>query len=129
MAKKKSFNVRGTLKKNTEEPKLPKKVPLGKSTKDMDEIRERVDSIHEDVAGPSPIKSERETTSRPTKSTPSEAPTSGTRNKEQAKPEKLVRITVDTPQSVHMKLKIRSIQSGVTLREYILRLIEADLSE
>ena len=129
MAKKKSFNIRGTLKKNTEEPTLPKKVPLGKSTKDMDEIKERVDSIHEDAKGPSSVKSERETQSAPTSSTPSKAPTTGTRKKAEEKPEKLVRITVDTPQSVHMKLKIRSIQGGVTLREYILRLIEADLNE
>ena len=41
--------------------------------------------------------------------------------------EKLVRMTIDTPESMHKALKIKSIERGISLRDYILRLIEKEL--
>ena len=111
MAKRKTFNVKSTLNKKTAtpEPELPKKVPLKKSSKNMEDVKERVEQIHQEAP------------SVPTPSTP----------KNPAKPaksaEKLVRITVDTPHSVHIALKIKAIQEGITLRDYILRLMNTDL--
>ena len=43
------------------------------------------------------------------------------------KPERIVRITVDTPRSMHVKLKIKAIENDITIRDYIIGLIKADL--
>jgi len=48
MAKKK-FNISSTLKKNKkEEVELAKKIPLKKTSKNIDEVKEKVEAIHAD---------------------------------------------------------------------------------
>ena len=154
---KKSFNVRGTLKKKAEEPKLSKKVPLRKTSKDMSEIKERVDQMHAPTgdtkaettsptvvaktAAPTPVPTPEPAPTLPTTQLPStQPPTSSTPKPvspppstlkaatKPAKPQKLVRVTIDTPQDVHIALKIKAIREGITLRQYILRLIDQDLN-
>ena len=47
MAKKK-FGLSSTLNKNKlEEPVLPKKIPLTKSSKDLKDVKEKVEALHE----------------------------------------------------------------------------------
>lgn len=152
---KKSFNVRGTLKKKPEEPKLPKKVPLRKTSKDMSEVKERVDRMHapdpetksalETLLGetPTPPAPKADTIPEPPPPEPQPTPEpppvrtqkpvspparTPKKPKKPAKPMKLVRVTIDTPQDVHIALKIRAIREGITLRQYILRLIDQDLN-
>jgi len=131
MAKKK-FNISSTLKKNKEEiPPLAKKVPLKKRTKNVEEIKEKVEAIHkEEQIVPPPIVEE--------KSVPKAVPVQKQKPiaKIPAKPKpkkttastpKLVRLTIDTPAEMHKRLKIEAIESGMSMREYILRLLEKSL--
>ena len=43
------------------------------------------------------------------------------------KPERMVRITVDTPKTMHVKLKIKAIEHDITIRDYVIGLIKDDL--
>ncbi len=123
MAKKK-FNISSTLKKNKkEEVELAAKVPLKKVTKNPEIIKEKVEEIHADenvaetksiVEEPAQVK---------------EAPKPKT--KKTAKPikERMVRMTIDTPEEMHLQLKIKSIQARTSMRDYVLKLIEKDLKK
>lgn len=114
---KKSFNIASTLKKN-QESQLGEKIPLQKKQKDLEEVEKKVAIIHQE-----------------------EQPKAKERTKEKAsaktvktkvvskKTEKLVRLTIDTPAAMHRKLKIRSIERGVSMRDYILELMHRELSE
>ncbi|MEM1322156.1 MAG: hypothetical protein AAGG75_17985 [Bacteroidota bacterium] len=107
---KKRFDISSTLNKN-KEAQLAKKIPLKKTTKDPDQIKERVEEIHADeqpkaVAAPKP----------PPPPPPPEKV-------------KLVRMTIDTPEEMHKKLKIKTIERGLSIRDYVLKLIEADLKK
>ena len=113
MAKKK-FNISSTLNKN-QETKLAEKIPLKKTTKDLEEVKEKVEKIHveEPKSAVSPDKTKK------VKNNP--AP------KKVIEKEKLVRMTIDTPESMHKKLKIKAIERGISLRDYILLLITKEL--
>lgn len=37
------------------------------------------------------------------------------------------RITIDLPSSLHMELRIKNLREGMTLREYVIRLIKQDM--
>lgn len=113
MAKKK-FNISSTLQKN-QESKLAEKIPLRKTAKDIEEVKEKVEQITPKATEKAkPVESK--TTSPATKSA-----------KKVVEKEKLVRMTIDTPEHIHKKLKIRSVEKGISLRDYILRLIEKEL--
>lgn len=43
------------------------------------------------------------------------------------KPEALKRLTIDLPASLHKKLKLATIQSGETMRDHVVKLIEKSL--
>jgi len=123
MAKKK-FNISSTLKKNKkDEVELAAKVPLKKIKKDPDEIKEKVEEIHADEKSSktNPIVEE----STPVKETPKP------KTKKVAKPikERMVRMTIDTPEEMHLQLKIKSIQARTSMRDYVLKLIEKDLKK
>ncbi len=45
------------------------------------------------------------------------------------KKEPIVRITVDVNKSMHRAIKVRAIDNDVTIREYIIRLVEKDLKK
>jgi len=138
MAKKK-FNIGSTLKKNQSEEALPAKVPLGKRAKDIQEVKEIVDQIHDGVGeeaapvvDPITITKEAAPKSQATiKSTPVDTPAPRKRGRpkksELAEPIKLVRLTIDTPPAMHRKLKIRAIEEGVSMRDYVLTLLEKAL--
>lgn len=148
---KKKFGLSSTLNKNKiEEPVLPTKVPLTRSSKNVEEVKEKVEALHEpelklsmveepvveitvnvqdeDLA--KVVRAVQETSKaqvvevvekqKPTAKATSKAATP-------KKPEKMVRITVDTPKSMHVKLKIKAIEHDITIRDYVIDLIERDL--
>ena len=140
-----------------EEPALPPKRPLTRSKKNIDAVKEKVDAIHQlnhedtspkktqktpieiDRVGESVIelnikeedmtnvvKNAQSLTEEKEKNTT----TKRKYTKKQAtppKPERIVRITVDTPRSMHVKLKIKAIENDITIRDYVIGLIKADL--
>ena len=153
---KKSFNISSTLKKNKEvlDPKLPEKVILRKKARNFDEIKEKVEGIHQEPAKEAvkapevkeqaktvedirevELSIERKTSPEPAKSVEiPQATTAVPVTKPKAKPsntvkERMVRMTIDTPEGMHRKLKIKSIEKGVSMRDYILRLIEREIKK
>jgi len=99
---KKRFNIKQTLNKNKPmQEELQKKVLLPKKIIQDDEVKKKVKAI--------------------------EKPKKVVRKEKKTTPPKLVRLTIDTPESMHRKLKIRSIESGLSMRDYVLRLIEKSL--
>ena len=131
MAKKK-FNISSTLKKNTpEEVELAPKVPLKKTAKDPEEIKSKVEEIHaeevKETRGPEPVQEQvvEEPNPPATKAT-SRKTTKATQPIEK---QRIVRMTIDTPEDMHLQLKIKSIQSRMSMRDYVLRLIEKDLKK
>lgn len=116
---KKRFNISSTLNKN-QSAKLAEKIPLKKTSKDIDAVKERVEEIHKEV--PIEVKS----VEKPTK--PVAKPKSEVKAPAKViEKEKLVRMTIDTPESMHKALKIKSIERGISLRDYILLLIKKEL--
>jgi len=153
MAKKK-FGLSSTLNKNnkTEEPALPKKRPLSRSKKNIEEVKEKVEAIHETTQNElsrveeplveMTVKVKDEDMMEMVKNVQpyaednvvvieekEEKPKRKYTKKKQTppKPERMVRITVDTPKSMHMKLKIKAIENDITIRDYIIGLIKKDL--
>ncbi len=132
MAKKK-FNISSTLKKNSkeEEVKLAPKIPLKKTVKDPEEVKSKVDEIHgektekEETSPISEVEQQAEEVSPKPKAKPKTAP------KKEAPAEKgrMVRMTIDTPEEIHLQLKIKSIQTRMSMRDYVLKLIEKDLKK
>ncbi len=114
MAKKK-FNISSTLNKN-QETKLAERIPLKKTSKDLEVVKEKVEQIHQSAPKPAV---EVKTKAPAIKSSPKPAKTE--------KKVKLVRMTIDTPEDMHKRLKIKSIERGISLRDYILKLIEKEL--
>ena len=116
---KKTFDISGTLNKN-KSPQLPDKVPLKKTSK---AIKAQVEQIHQPTVEP---------TVEPTAKS-SKAP-QASKNRSRSKPvapekEKLVRLTIDTPERMHKRLKIRAIEKGISMRDYILQLLEKELKK
>jgi len=112
MAKKK-FNISSTLNKN-KETKLAARVPLKKTTKDLEEVKEKVEQIHPEepqVAAKAPSPKAKVVKAK----------------KVVEEKVKLVRMTIDTPEDMHKRLKIKSIERGISLRDYVLKLIEREL--
>ena len=128
---KKSFNISSTLSKNKTEkeptPELASKVPLAKKAKDFDELKEKVEAVHSEVTN-----NDDKPVTAPAKTKTSSAARSRKKasvKEKEVQTEKLVRLTIDTPVSMHKRLKIKSIEVGVSMRDYILRLIEKDLGK
>lgn len=113
MAKKK-FNISSTLNKN-QETKLADKIPLKKTAKDLEEVKEKVEQIHIEE----PEKRSLAEKAKKVKSAPQPVVV--------VEKEKLVRMTIDTPESMHKKLKIKAIERGISLRDYVLLLIAKEL--
>ena len=125
---KKSFNISSTLSKNKLEkeptPELAKKIPLPKKPKDVEELKEKVEAVHAGNSNPTPVVTkvpEQPKVVKPRKKTVTQL--------KEEQPEKLVRLTIDTPEVMHKRLKIKSIEMGISMRDYILRLIEKDLAK
>ena len=110
MAKKK-FDISSTLNKN-KPSSLAGKVPLKKTAKNPDTIKSKVEEIHGEKGQPASPPQIEETKPRP---------------KPKVEEARLVRMTIDTPENVHKRLKIKAVEHGVSIRKYILRLIEKDL--
>jgi hypothetical protein len=130
MAKKK-FGLSSTLNKNKEEePTLPQKVPLTRSSKNLDAVKEKVEALHDKK--PAVVVEEVMTLETPVKveevaATPKPEKKATPKKKVEKKPERMVRITVDTPKSMHVKLKIKAIEEDITIRDYVIGLIKRDL--
>ena len=119
---KKTFDISGTLNKN-KSPQLPDKVPLKKTSKDTEVKKAQVEQIHQPTVEP-PV----DTTANSSKAPPA------SKNRSRSKPvapekEKLVRLTIDTPERMHKRLKIRAIEKGISMRDYILQLLEKELKK
>lgn len=111
---KKRLNLRSTMTKN-KETELPKKVELKKSTKNIDEVKEKVEAIHEEekpITKPKP----------PTKSSTRKNKKILTTDKDE-----IVRITIDLPKELHKKLKIHAVMNEVTIRNYVVGLLQKSL--
>lgn len=131
---KKRFNISSTLKKNTAEaaPQLAKKIPLKKKEKDLEEVKEKVEEIHSN-----PVTEIKEAIAKVEAPAIKETPKAPTKSrsraavKPKAEPEKvkLVRMTIDTPDQMHKQLKVKSVMAGISMRDYILKLIEKDLKK
>lgn len=119
MAKKK-FNISSTLNKN-KETKLADKIPLKKTTKDIEVVKEKVEQIHPEKVAPV------EPTPRPISAKPKPRPAKVVAPPVEEKKVKLVRMTIDTPEDMHKRLKIKSIERGISLRDFVLKLIEKEL--
>jgi len=136
MAKKK-FNVSSTLGKNKvtpPEPSLAPKIPLRKNTKDLEEVKEKVDSLHStEKAAEKSVENPAVKTTNPVaaKVPKPNSRTQSTRKKPEkpAEPEKLVRLTIDTPAEMHTRLKVKAVLSGISMRDYILKLLEKELKK
>ena len=116
---KKQFNFRQTLKKNSETGSdLPQKVALPKLQKDPEAVKQQVAELHGEV----PPKKDTPKRTTPKKDTPRKKTTP-------SKPVKQVRITIDMPGELHKTMKIKAITEGMTIRRYILRMIEKDLKQ
>ena len=109
---KKSFNISSTLSKNKESQLAPK-VPLKKTIKNDEKLKEDVARIHGEETAASKAPAGKSAVRR---KTPKPAV------------DKLVRLTIDTPVEMHKKLKIKSIEKGVSMRDYILELIHKELN-
>lgn len=72
----------------------------------------------------------KQTVSRPSASIIDEAVKSIHEQEERAArepKEKIVRITVDLPESLHMQLKMRAVQEKTTIRKYVIGLLKEKL--
>ena len=130
MAKKK-FNISSTLKKNSkvEEVKLAPKIPLKKTTKDPEEVKTKVEEIHAaEIKKPVEKQETAATTSQPEPVEESK-PTPKPKKAKPAEKGRMVRMTIDTPEEMHLQLKIKSIQTRMSMRDYVLKLIEKDLKK
>lgn len=132
MAKKK-FNVSSTLGKNKitpPEPTLAPKIPLRKNTKDLEEVKEKVESLHS-TEKPVEKPVEVAAVSVPVETPKPNSRTQSIRKKTEkpVEPEKLVRLTIDTPAEMHTRLKVKAVLSGISMRDYILKLLERELKK
>lgn len=123
---KKSFNISSTLKKNTPEIQLAPKIELRKKPKDPELIVEKVNEIHEVNTL---IEGKVEQIAPTEKKQLVESLKPKKKEKKAVTEEKIVRLTIDTPSSMHKRLKIKSIERGVSMRDLILRLIEKEISK
>ncbi|MEM6967150.1 MAG: hypothetical protein AAF573_20475 [Bacteroidota bacterium] len=139
MAKKK-FNISSTLNKNKKEDsiELAPKVPLKKVEKDPEAIKSKVEKIHaseskKDADEKDQSLHQSEKVSSQDVESATDKPRSATKPSRKkatkiVKP-RIVRMTIDTPEDIHLQLKIKSIQSRMTMKDYVLRLIEKDLKK
>ncbi len=111
---KKSFDISSTLNKN--KTQLADKIPLKKSAVNTEEVRAKVDRLHGDEAKKTkaPVKPKTKATKKSVEKSDKKL--------------KLVRLTIDTPEGMHKKLKIRAIEKGISMRDYILQLLEKELN-
>ena len=112
-------NLRDTLMRNQtpQNPivELADKIPLRKNEKNTEKVLEKVNEIHQ-VEEPFVPFSE--------PPTPEEKPEMVV----DAEKTRLVRISLDTPALLHRQLKVKAIQQGLSIRDYLLELINKDLS-
>ena len=120
---KKTFDISSTLNKNKDTAQLASKIPLKKTEKDTEEVREKVDLIHS-APEPESVKTKPVTVAKADKATKVKASAKAAQMPDVPK---LVRLTIDTPEEMHKKLKIKSIEKGISMRDYILLLLEKEL--
>ncbi|MFK8009473.1 MAG: hypothetical protein AB8H03_24135 [Saprospiraceae bacterium] len=136
MAKKK-FNISSTLKKNSkvEEVKLAPKIPLKKTAKDPEVVKTKVDEIHsktidkENLEITSNVEAKEKIEPSITEEPKPKAKAKVAKKETKPAKGRMVRMTIDTPEEMHLQLKIKSIQTRMSMRDYVLRLIEKDLKK
>jgi len=86
-------------KKNPIASTLKKKVPLNKSKVDLEAVKETVEQIHHKPEQKNKVK------------------------------EKVMRISVDTPEGLYKDIKVHCAIEGIALKDYILSLVHNDLKK
>lgn len=126
----KSFNITPTLKKNVKDQAiLAKKTTFKKTLKDVDIIKEKVEKIHDEV--PEVVKTKVKETAVKERAKTSAAKATPKRSSKKRGTtvitEDSKRMTVVMPKDTHRLLKIKAINSEITLNEFIVNLIEKNL--
>jgi hypothetical protein len=115
---------------------LPQKSSIVKKEESVQPIIEQaIEKIHREVASPAPaaVAAQAPVTAQKavTKNTPSAKPTKKTAIVEipddEAMPVK--KISMDLPLDVYKYLKINAFERATTMKDYVLRLIEADMAK
>lgn len=153
MAKKK-IGLKSTLKKNqgSDDLALPTMKTLPKVQKDLEDMREAVDVLHQnekleeaklkpkEQPKPiseeqiNPIKSEKQAIQEPIVEKRDAVKSKNTSVKQinspnKPKPEKLKRLTIDLDKRLHKLVKLRCDENEVSMRAYIIGLIETDIKK
>ena len=137
MAKQK-VNLRDTLQRNKQpQAELAPKVTLKKTDKDLEKISEKVDLIHNETHQTPQVEDPQlpfvmlvtEMKPNPFEGFDPNAPSIEQAPLLPPSTARLVRISLDTPKEVHLQLKIKAARRGQTIREYLLDLIDTDLSK
>ncbi len=100
-------------KNKTEESPLPEKVVLKKSSKNLEDVKEKVEALHQ---------KETKITTKTSKKK-----TNVSNKKKESIKEENVRITIDLPKSLHKKLKLYAVMNEITIREYVLGILDKSL--
>ena len=107
---------------------------IPKKNIDTDERVSRLDALRQGVAHVQNVETAKPITKGKTVKKP-EAPQSKPKQASQKtfiaepQPMRLVRVTVDVPEDLHEKLKIKMILSKQTIKDYLLNFIEKDLAK
>lgn len=143
MAKKK-IGLKRTLKKNQdslEDLNLPNRKPLPKTEKDLDGMKLAVEELHQTErvgetmkASPSkpqvePLKTETKQETKEPQSEKSATKVSPKKETRAAPEIKLKRLTIDMEKPLHKRMKIWCDEQEVSMREYIIGLIEKDMKK
>jgi hypothetical protein len=110
----KKIDVKSTLKKN--------EAPI--SSLNVEQIEEMTRLIH--------TKQEEETnlvtTTEPTAPSVADQPKRGRKSQSAATDERLVRVSVDLPESIFIQLKVLVIQQKTDLKSYVRQLVEREIT-
>lgn len=129
------FGLSGTLNRNkkevAEDLELPKKIELPKKSKNIEKVQEKVETLHQEEtralpkAAPKTVAKKPRTTKGTTK--PSAKKTIAKKSTRKTVKDSDMRLTFDIPRSLHKKLKIKAITNEVTIKDYLIGLIEKEL--
>lgn len=133
MAKRK-FGLSKTLNRNKKEElseELPPKRPLPTKPKDIDQVEQKVNTIHQtEKSTPStiPAVAKKVPATTKTKAAPRKKNTTAKMTtKRKTVKEGDMRLTFDIPRSLHKKLKIQAINKELTIKDYLINMIEKEL--
>lgn len=117
MSKERKFSIASTLNKNKEKaeaPQLPEKVALPKAVKNEEAVKRKVEEIH------APLPQDTPKTTGAGEGTKLKKRTSTVKAAETTEN---VRITIDVPKNLYKKMKLHTVETETTIRNFVLDLI------